>query len=86
MFWTMKYLSLFLALLPCAAFAQYAGDYGTADTTLFQIIQRTDGFYFATEHYGNIRMLPEGKGRFTLDRVKPVITIEFDTGGRLLLH
>ena len=82
----MRYLFLFFALLPCAAFAQYAGDYGTADTTLFQIIQRPDGYYFATEHYGNIRMLPAGPRRFTLDRVKPVITIEFDTGGRLLLH
>jgi len=87
----MKYLFLFLALLPCAAIAQYAGDYGTADTTLFQIIERTDGFYFATAHYGNIRMLPQGNGRFVLDRVKPVITIEFDTSDagkvtRLLLH
>lgn len=82
----MRYLSLFLALLPCAALAQYAGDYGTADTTLFQIIQRTDGYYFVTGHYGNIRMLPVGPGRFTLDRVKPVITIGFDSAGRLLLH
>lgn len=82
----MKYLSLFFALLPCAAFAQYAGDYGTADTTLFQILQRTDGFYFSTGHYGNIRMVPLDAHRFTLDRVKPVITIEFDSSGRLLLH
>ncbi|HVV03792.1 MAG TPA: M1 family metallopeptidase [Puia sp.] len=86
-----KYLFLFFPLLPYAAFTQYAGDYGTADTTLFQIIERTDGFYFSTEHYGNIRMIPKGKGSFTLDRVNPPITIEFDTNGvgqvtRLLLH
>src|ERR1700761_7371673 len=82
----MKYLLLFLGLLPCAAFAQYAGDYGTADTTLFQILQRPDGYYFSTGHYGNIRMVPAGPGRFTLDRVKPVALLEFDNSGRLLLH
>ena len=92
LFWGMKkYLFLLFALLPCATFCQYAGDYGTADTTLFQIIQRTDGFYFATEHYGNIRMIPKGRGKFALDRVNPPIIIEFDTNAagqvtRLLLH
>jgi hypothetical protein len=86
-----KYLFLFLSLLPLAVYSQYAGDYGTADTTLFQIIQRPDGYFFSTEHYGNIRMIPSGNGKFTLDRVNPPITIEFDTNGvgqvtRLLLH
>lgn len=87
----MRCLHLLLSLLPLACCAQYAGDYGTADSTLFQIIQRRDGLYFATEHYGNIRMLPAGNGHFTLDRVKPAVTIEFDTSGvghvpRLLLR
>ncbi|TDW96603.1 M1 family metallopeptidase [Dinghuibacter silviterrae] len=87
----MKHYLILLALLPFAASAQYAGEYGTADTTLFQILQRPDGYYLSTEHYGNIRMIPEGGGRFTLDRVKPVAIVDFDTNStgqvtRMLVH
>jgi hypothetical protein len=74
----MKRLLLLAALLPCMVHAQYAGDYGTADSTLFQIAQGTDGLFFVTAHYGNIRMLPRGNTHFVLENVKPEIAIDFE--------
>jgi hypothetical protein len=59
----------------------YEGNYGQGDTAQFQILRRSEGLVFHTEHYGNIRMLPQGPGRFTLESVKPPILMVFETDG-----
>ena len=63
----------------------YEGNYGQGDTAQFQILRRSEGLVFHTEHYGNIRMLPQGAGRFTLEGVNPPILMEFKTD-TLLFH
>ena len=87
----MKHILFLVALLPCMASAQYTGDYGTADTTLFQIAQSGADLFFVTPHYGNIRMLPQGSAHFILENVNPQIAIDFELDSlgkvaRLLLH
>lgn len=63
----------------------YAGDYGTKDSTTFNIIYRDDKLYFNTTRYGKIPLLPRKDHLFQLEHVQPQAFFDFiaDSSGAI---